>query len=211
MTCVPTAGSLMTGQFEGKMIIAASLWDREAMPWQADWYAARVRDHQGSKADDHLRLYYTDHALHGDERGLEDASRTVSYHGVLQQALRDLAAWVEKGTPPPPSTAYRIEDGQVKVPALAAERRGIQPVVTLQVQGAERVEIKAGESVTFTGTITVPPGTGAIEIPLCGDDGSRGPSRRGRASRRSSGLPGRPTGGRRRHLCRAAGPAHVIG
>ncbi|MCJ2185877.1 PKD domain-containing protein [Novosphingobium beihaiensis] len=157
-----TSGSGMTGKFEGKMIIAASLWDREAMPWQADWYLQRAAAHFGADADNHLRLYYTDHALHGDQQSNEDPSRIVSYEGVLQQALRDLSAWVEKGVAPPASTSYRIEDGQVIVPPTAAARHGIQPVVTLAANGGVRADVAVGTPVTFTGTITVPPGTGDL-------------------------------------------------
>lgn len=157
-----TAGSLQTGKFEGKMIVCASLWDREAMPWQADWYRQRVQEHLGAQTDQHFRLWYTDHALHGDEPTTEAASRTVSYVPVLQQALRDLAAWVEKGTPPPASTNYQIVKGQVVVPPTAAQRRGIQPVVHLKANGADRAEVRAGQPVTFTADIAVPPRTGRI-------------------------------------------------
>jgi hypothetical protein len=108
------------------------------------------------------RVWYTDHALHGDEPTTDAASRIVSYVPTLQQALRDLAAWVEKGTPPPASTTYRIVKGQVVVPPTAAERHGIQPVVTLRVDGAKRIEVKAGQPVTFAGTIDVPPGAGSV-------------------------------------------------
>ena len=157
-----TSGSDMNGQFRGKMIVVASLWDREAMPWQADWYRKRVETHLGARTDANFRLWYTEHALHGDEPTSEAASRVVSYVPVLQQALRDVSAWAEKGTPPPPSTSYRIDRGQVIVPPTAKERRGIQPVVTLRVEGADRVEIAKGETVTFTGTIEVPPGAGQV-------------------------------------------------
>lgn len=167
-----TSGSLQTGKFDGKMIVAASLWDREAMPWQADWYRQRVKEHLGAKADQNFRLWYTDHALHGDEPTSEAASRVVSYVPVLQQALRDLSAWVEKGTPPPASTVYRIDNGQVIVAPTAAERRGIQPVVTLRANGAERAEIAAGQTVTFTGTIEVPPGAGSVVAAEWDFDGS---------------------------------------
>ncbi len=157
-----TAGSLQTGCFEGKMIVVASLWDREAFPWQADWYRSRVAEHLGAKTDEHFRLWYTEHALHGDEPELEDPTRVVSYQGVLQQALRDLAAWVEKGVAPPPSTTYQIVDGQVIVPASAAARRGIQPVVTLRVEGGERAEVSVGQPVAFEATIEVPPDAGSV-------------------------------------------------
>ncbi|MEO6849722.1 MAG: hypothetical protein ABI166_03805, partial [Mucilaginibacter sp.] len=36
------AGVLPTGKFKGKMILLESLWDREAFPWQADWYRTLV-------------------------------------------------------------------------------------------------------------------------------------------------------------------------
>jgi hypothetical protein len=157
-----TAGSLMTGRFEGRMIVVASLWDREAMPWQADWYRVQVQRHLSDRTDDHFRLWYTDHALHGDEPGLEDSTRVVGYTGVLQQALRDLAAWVEKGATPPQSTNYRIDDGQVIVPAGAGDRRGIQPVVSLQANGRQRAEVSVAQPVSFTGTVTVPPGAGVV-------------------------------------------------
>jgi hypothetical protein len=157
-----TAGSLQTGRFEGKMIVAASLWDREAMPWQADWYRQRVTEHLGGQTDQHFRLWYSDHALHGDEPTTEAASRVVSYVPVLHQALRDLAAWVEQGTPPPASTNYRIVNGQVVIPPTAVQRRGIQPVVTLMANGSTRADVRVGEPVTFTAKIELPPRTGKI-------------------------------------------------
>ncbi len=167
-----TAGSQMTGAFDEKMIVVASLWDREAMPWQADWYRQRVNAQLGERADRQFRLYYTDHALHGDEPGAEDATRVVPYQGMLQQALRDVAAWAEDGTVPPPSTQYRIQDGQVIVPDSAAERKGLQPVVHLQTENGDRIEVAAGEPVRFTGTVSAPPGTGTIVAAEWDFDGS---------------------------------------
>jgi hypothetical protein len=169
-----TAGSLHTGVFRGKMIVAASLWDREAMPWQADWYRQRVQAHLGAGTDANFRLYYTDHALHGDEPTQDAATRIVTYVPVLQQALHDLSQWVEKGTPPPAGTSYQVKQGQIVVPATAAERKGIQPVVGLKVGGGESIRARVGEAVRFTGTITVPPGTGSIVGAEWDFDGSGG-------------------------------------
>jgi len=166
------SGSQMTGEFDAKMIVVASLWDREAMPWQADWYRQRVARHLGDRLDRQFRLYYTDHALHGDEPGLEDPTRVVSYQGMLQQALRDLSAWVERGVEPPPGTEYRIVDGQVVVPGTAADRRGLQPVVTLGTGQGERAEVAVGEPVRFDGTIAVPPGAGTVIAAEWDFDGS---------------------------------------
>jgi len=157
-----TAGSLQTGQYQGKMIVVASLWDREAFPWQADWYRSQVERYYGDKTNDHFRLWYTDHALHGDEPQLEDPSRIVSYQGMLQQALRDVSAWVERGIAPPASTRYTIVDGQVEVPSSAAERLGIQPVVSLTANGGQRAEVTAGKPVMFSAQVAVPPGAGKV-------------------------------------------------
>jgi hypothetical protein len=156
------SGALPEGRFEAKMIVVESLWDREALPWQADWYREKVRQHLGSRTDDCFRLWYTDRALHGAEIRQQDETRTVTYQPVLQQALRDVAAWAEKGIAPPATTGYRVEDGQVIVAPTARERRGIQPLVSLQANGAARADVAAGQTVQFTGTIEVPPGTGSV-------------------------------------------------
>ncbi|AEI46903.1 hypothetical protein [Runella slithyformis] len=158
------SGVLPNGKFKGKMILLESLWDREAFPWQADWYRTKVKEHFGDSTDRHFRVWFTDRALHGDLSKQEDPTRTVSYLGVLQQALRDLSAWVEKGVVPPASTSYKIEDGQVIVPAMAAERKGIQPIVDLKVSGGKRLEAKIGKPIEFEGTIELPVNTGKIVV-----------------------------------------------
>ena len=154
-----TAGTQLEGKFDGKIILAASLWDREAMPWQADWYYRRAIANSGANS---VRLYFTQHALHGDGRGNEDPSRVVSYNGPLQQALHDVAAWAEDGVEPPASTQYRVEGGQVIVPDSAAQRLGIQPTVSLTANGSARAEVRIGEPVQLVGKVATPPGGGSL-------------------------------------------------
>jgi hypothetical protein len=144
------------------MILIESLWDREAFPWQADWYRAKVQQHLGDRLNDNFRLWFVDHALHADSTQQEDPTHTVSYLGVLQQALRDLATWVEQGQPPPQSTAYKVVDGQVVVPPTAVERKGIQPVITVKANGAARADVAVGQQVTLTAVIDMPPHAGRI-------------------------------------------------
>jgi hypothetical protein len=156
------SGTIQSGKFEGKMILLENLWDREALPWQADWYRTKVREHLGARFDDSFRVWFTDRALHGDLSRQEDPTRTVSYLGVLQQALRDLSAWVEQGTPPPTSTTYRVADGQIEVPSTAAARKGVQPVVSLTADGGPRAAAKVGQTVAFEAVVEVPPGTGKV-------------------------------------------------
>ena len=134
----------------------------DAFPWQADWYASKVKTALGSRFNDHFRLWFTDHALHGDVEKQFDPTHTVSYVGVLQQALRDLSAWVEKGVAPPDSTRYKVAGGQVEVPPTAARRRGVQPVVTVLANGNTRTEVNIGQRVTLSAVIEAPPNTGRV-------------------------------------------------
>ena len=155
-------GIIPTGKFKGKMILLESLWDREAFPWQADWYRSKVKANLGDSLDRHFRVWFTDRALHGDVAIEDDPTETVSYLGVLQQALLDLSAWVEKGIAPAASTNYKIVDGQVIVPATAKERKGIQPVVVVKANGSKSATVKVGETVTFTAIVDVPERMGKL-------------------------------------------------
>jgi diguanylate cyclase (GGDEF)-like protein len=91
------------------------------------WYKAQADAHTPGGA----RLWFVDNALHGDDERQEFPTGSVSYLGALHEALRSVADWVENGVGPLPDTAYTIDDGQVRVPETAAQRGGVQPVVTL--------------------------------------------------------------------------------
>ena len=162
------AGSIQSGRFAGRMIVVQALMDEAAFPWQADWYRSLVQSVLGSDLDDRYRLWFVDHAMHTSPfAGPDDprpvrTTRAVSYAGVLQQALRDLSAWVEHGVAPPPSTTYEVVDGQVQVPPTAAARGGIQPVVTATANGGVRTDVAVGETVEFAAVIDVPPGAGTV-------------------------------------------------
>ena len=156
------AGSVPTGHFNGKIITVDSLLDREAVPWQADWYRRRFDANYGKDAVNRYRIWYTENALHGGAQSIEAPTRVINYIPMLQQALRDVAAWVEKGTPPPASTNYKVVGGQVIVAPSAAARRGVQPVVSLSANGSAKAVVKIGKLVRFTGSITAPPGAGYV-------------------------------------------------
>ncbi len=162
------AGSVQTGKFEGKMIAVNMLMDEAAYPWQADWYRSKVKAALGEKFDDNYRLWFIDNAMHTppvitplDSRPAI-TTRVINYGGILQQALRDVSAWVEKGVVPPASTTYKVVDGQVEVPPTAKERKGIQPVVTLKVNGDERVDVKVGKKIKLSAIIETPPDAGSV-------------------------------------------------
>ena len=152
-------GTLITGGYHGKMIVLQYMLDWDAHPWFADWYRSRVREQLGEEFSARYRLYFVDHCTHGQA---PDPSRTVPYLGALEQALRDLAAWVERGAPPLPDTVYKVAEGQVLVPETASARRGIQPTVAVQANGGPVARVKAGEPVTLNAVAECPPGVGRI-------------------------------------------------
>jgi hypothetical protein len=166
------AGTVPSGKFNGKMILLSNLYDTEAYPWQGDWYREQAESHLGTAFDSHFRLWYTDRANHGDAGGQLVPTQTVSYLGVLQQALRDVSAWVEKDIEPPSTTNYKIVDGQVQVPSGANERGGIQPVIQLFANGATRAEVGVGEAVELSANVLVPKGTGVVVAADWDFDGS---------------------------------------
>ena len=155
-------GQIPTGHFNGKMIVVECLHDGDALPWQADWYRKKVAAAEGIQIDDKYRLWYVDNANHTDPTSERQQTHAVAYSGTVQYALRELSAWVEEGIAPPATSEYRVQDGQVHVPTSAAERKGIQPVVRLTVNGGERVDVAGGEVVTFSARIEVPEAPGKV-------------------------------------------------
>ena len=158
------AGTVQTGRFSGRMIVVECLLDREAWPWQADWYRRRVEAYLGEEIDDRFRLWLVDNALHADSAEQEHPDRTVSYLGVLQQALLELSAWVERDVPPAPTSRYEVVDGQVVVPVDSGERRGVQPVVRLTADGRDRVEVEVGAEVLLEASASAPDGGTVVAL-----------------------------------------------
>ncbi|MGE3689870.1 MAG: hypothetical protein AB7F98_00660 [Novosphingobium sp.] len=162
MFATGAAGSALSGRFNGRIILVQSGLDREAVPNQADWYRRKWDSLYGKDAANKYRQWFTENALHGYNEDRDASTRVVSYLPMLQQALRDVSAWVEKGTPPPANSSYRMADGQVILAPTATARKGIQPLVSVLANGGARAEVAAGQPVRFTGTIEVPPGTGYV-------------------------------------------------
>lgn len=160
------SGSIQEGTPTCKMIVLESLMDESAFPWQADWYRNEVEKHAKGDIDESFRLWYMDNCMHTDceEGNGGDHQHIVSYLGALHQALLDLSDWVERGIDPAPTTNYRVDGGQVLIPDTAHERRGIQPVVNLYVEGQKRTEVRVGETVALEAMIEVPEGTGCVEL-----------------------------------------------
>ncbi|MBW8784483.1 MAG: hypothetical protein JF593_07560 [Novosphingobium sp.] len=175
-----TAGSVADGGFHGKMIMAESAMDVMAYPWSADWYRRQAQAKHGAGASDTFRLWFMDHADHGPDLSAYENGvgfgqvnhandHIVGYLGEVEQALLDLDDWVAKGTRPPATTGYRVDaDNQIQVADTAANRHGVQPVLSLQAKGAadasrtQKVDATTGEPVEFFVNAEAPPRAGNI-------------------------------------------------
>jgi hypothetical protein len=151
------------GSVIGKVITVSNLYDTDALPWHTDWYRQRVEANLGKAADDNYRVYFNDHADHQDAPVAgERAKHLVNWYGMVEQALRDVAAWAENGVQPPASTNYKVEHAQVIVPDNANARRGIQPIVDLTIKGKQDAAIRAGQTLTLKAKVQAPDGAGKI-------------------------------------------------
>ena len=164
-------GHTQSGRFGVKMIAVAAMLDEAAYPWQAAWYRRRVHAVLGERITDQYRLWFVEHAMHGPAQpalvqsdGLRPAAatRTITYVGLLEQAIRDVIAWVEHGVTPPADTAHEVVDAQVTLLGDGSSRGGIQPTVRLTAGATDHVRVRVGESVDFLADVIVPPGTGTI-------------------------------------------------
>ena len=162
LTQYPKHGPLITsdsytGNIQRKGMVIQSMEDGGAIHWYADWYHQRVVD--AGKGDD-FRIYLTESAGHDD--GPTAGADSVPYLGILEQALRDLAAWVEDDVPPAVSTGYDRVRSQPVLRTTAAGRQGYQPVINFTVNGGTRTDVRPGRPVNFEARIQAPPMGGEI-------------------------------------------------
>ncbi|KJS06897.1 MAG: hypothetical protein VR73_09615 [Gammaproteobacteria bacterium BRH_c0] len=162
------------GEFEGKMICINSTKDIWGWPVMCDYvevYGARY----GESLPERFRFYWADggsiappKTAAGFSFGHENLdvweARLIDFqYSMGRQAWRYLKEWVEDGIPPPPSTVFHFsKDNALVFPPHAADRKGIQPVVHVTVNGGKRIDIKAGETVYFDGVIETPAGVGTV-------------------------------------------------
>jgi hypothetical protein len=164
----PLMGVPYTGHYEGKLLWIHHTHDSSLWPSQGVVYERAVRQAQGESAmADKFRLQWTENAEHVPPEMLPSspsrATNTwlVDYTPIIEQGLVDLIRWVEEGVAPP-NTTYEYVKGQVRLPPTAAERGGVQPVVTLMVNGGVRADVGVGEPVELQVRAEAPPAGGTI-------------------------------------------------
>jgi hypothetical protein len=118
-------------------------------------------------AAERFRLRWTENAEHvppivlPTHPGRATSTWLIDYQPVIEQSLKDLVAWVEQGVDPAVTT-FTYQDGKVTLPSSAAERGGIQPVLSTTANGAVRTEVRVGEPVTLQVQAELPPNAGTI-------------------------------------------------
>ncbi len=164
----PLMGQAYSGSYEGKLIWLHHTHDSSLWPPQGVIYEGAVLGAQGvAGAAERFRLRWTENAEHGpammvpSKPGRASSTWLINFRGIIEQSLRDLVRWVEDGEVPA-GTEYEYLDGRVTLPATAADRGGIQPVVRVTANGGVRADVKVGESVTLSVDAAVPPGAGMI-------------------------------------------------
>lgn len=174
----PFMGTVHSAEYEGKLLWVHHTHDSSLWPSQGIGMKNNVERVYGMEAAaTKFRLRWTENAEHGPPAllapGGARASNTwlVDPDPVIEQSLVDLAAWVEQGIEPE-DTAFEYRDGTVRLPATAARRRGIQPVVTVSANGSTRAEIGVGEDVILEVHGEVPPAAGTIVSVAWDFDGS---------------------------------------
>jgi hypothetical protein len=156
-------GVSQTGRFSGKMIFVNNMFDTNELASNAADYIPLVKQQFGPEIDDRFRLWLNDNTTHIGPTDAASSTYLVPFMGSVQQAVRDVIAWVEDGVAPPASTKFDYTADQgMRLAPFADERFGIQPVVHATVEGAESVEAAVGEALFFAVEAEVPPGAGSI-------------------------------------------------
>lgn len=157
-----------TGRYEGKLMWVHHTHDSSLWPPQGLGFKANVEKEYGiEEAHNKFRLRWTENAEHvppvmaASAPSRANTTWLVNYQPIIEQSLADLAAWVEDGVDPV-DTAFEYRDGAIVLPDTAAERRGIQPVVSVTANGSVRTEVNVGEEFTLTVHAEVPPGAGTV-------------------------------------------------
>jgi hypothetical protein len=164
----PLMGVGYSGLYRGKLIWVHHTKDSSLWPPQGVIYRDAVVRAQGEEgARERFRLRWIENAEHGPSMMVPSlpnrASNTwlIDYMPYIEQSIADLIAWVEDGVEPV-DTAFEWIDNKVILSPDATERRGIQAVVAVTANGAERAEVGVGEPVTLELRAAVPPGAGTI-------------------------------------------------
>jgi hypothetical protein len=164
----PFMGTCHTAKYEGKLMWVHHSHDASLWPPQGIGFHDNVlREWGPEEGRKRFRLRWTENAEHVPPNmaksppGRNNNTWLIDYQPVIEQCLADLAAWVEEGKEPV-ETNFTLKDGKIVLPTTAAERQGIQAVVSVTANGDTRTEVRVGDTVTIEAKAEVPAGAGTI-------------------------------------------------
>jgi hypothetical protein len=163
-------GMESTGRLRRRLFLLQHAYDTSGWPAAAVAYQQNVAGQLGDQADERFRLWWVDKAERMPGSMIPPrsrpvpATRLVDSPGAYEAALDAMVAWVEEGVIPPPSTSYSYDadDKRLRLAPIAAQRGGIQPVVSVTANGGPRAEVRLGEEVRFDVVAETPPAAGSI-------------------------------------------------
>jgi len=164
----PLMGVPYCGQFEGKLLWVHHTHDSSLWPPQGVIYEeATIRAQGPQRAKERFCLRWTENAEHISPSFLPSSAKRatttwlIDYMPIIEQSLLDLCDWAEKGIVPA-GTNYKFADGGVSLPPTASERGGIQPVVSVTINGSQRVDVKVNDPITLDLEAAAPPAGGSF-------------------------------------------------
>ena len=128
-----------------------------------------------NRAAERFRLWWITRAGHLTPTTPAGRARQTRTAGAWTQAVADMIDWVEHRNEPPPSTTFAMSpDVAVVLPAAAADRFGVQPVVSVMVNGALQATVSVNETVRLEAHAEVPPHAGTLTAAAWDLDGVGG-------------------------------------
>jgi len=166
----PMAGMAHDGNIKVPLFLIQH--SRDTSCWLIDGvrYDEVVRSQVGDRVSEMWRFWVMDNAEHMPGSAIAPTpppvptSRLVEGWSAMETGVDLMVAWIERNEQPPEDTEYTFDrcHNHVSLAPTAAERRGIQPVVTATANGGVRADVKAGDEVQLAATSEVPRGVGGI-------------------------------------------------
>jgi len=145
------------------MIFVNNMFDTNELASNAGDYRALAKQHFGADLDSRFRVWLNDNTTHIGPRNPVESTYLIKFMGAVQQAVRDVIAWVEEARAPPASTGYAYApDTGLSLASTADARQGVQPVVQAFANGAVRADVSVGEAVELRVEAEVPPDAGFV-------------------------------------------------
>jgi pimeloyl-ACP methyl ester carboxylesterase len=145
----------MSGKISAPVVSTAQALDELVYPPVIARYFEKVRSIPGQ--EDMLHTYWFENTGHGSPAP-DELNRFLERESSWHLAFQLMVRWVEEGIPPPPDSVVDITPGHVIFPEGAADRKGLQPTISVTVNEEARAVVAAGSPVSLDGVAASPIG-----------------------------------------------------